>query len=95
MSTLGNRPWFKFWPEGVPRHIDYPEIPLFGFLSDGATQYPDNIAFSYREHSLTYDEQKIFKRTVREYYQKNVEPRARNLLLISDGARWISDIAGC
>jgi len=53
---LGDRPWFKFWPEGVPRHIDYPEIPLFGFLSDGATQYPDNIAFSYREHSLTYDE---------------------------------------
>jgi len=41
------------------------------------------------------DEQKIFKRTVREYCQKNVEPRARKLLLISDGARWISDIAGC
>lgn len=41
------------------------------------------------------DEQKISKRTVREYCQKNVEPRARNLLLISDGARWISDIAGC
>ncbi len=56
MHISGDRPWFKFWPEDVPRHIDYPEIPLCELLSDTARKYPDNIAFSYRENSLSYAE---------------------------------------
>jgi long-chain acyl-CoA synthetase len=56
MHILGDRPWFKFWPEGVPRHIDYPQIPLFEFLSNTAGKYPNNIAFSCQEGSLTYAE---------------------------------------
>ena len=56
MSVSRNRPWFKFWPEGVPRHVNYPNVPLFELVSSAAHKYPDNIAFSYREHSLTYRE---------------------------------------
>jgi len=56
MPVSGNRPWFKFWPKGVPRHINYPEVPLFEFLSSSARQYPDSIAFSCKENSLTYSE---------------------------------------
>jgi len=56
MSIVRARPWFKFWPEGVPRHIDYPQIPLFEFLSNSARKYPTNIAFSCEEDSLTYAE---------------------------------------
>lgn len=56
MHILGDRPWFKFWPEGVPRHIDYPEIPLFEFLSNAAGKYPVNIAFSCQQGSLSYTE---------------------------------------
>lgn len=29
---LEQKPWFKFYPEGVPPKIDYPKIPLFGLL---------------------------------------------------------------
>ncbi|MFC2005621.1 long-chain fatty acid--CoA ligase [Chloroflexota bacterium] len=56
MSILSDRPWFKFWPEGLPRRIDYPEIPLFEFLSGSAGKYVDKIAFSYEGNSLTYRE---------------------------------------
>jgi len=56
MGIPQDRPWFNFWPEGVPRHIDYPEAPLFEFLSKAAEKYPDNIALSYREYGLTYGE---------------------------------------
>ncbi|MFC1980208.1 AMP-binding protein, partial [Chloroflexota bacterium] len=56
MSILGNRPWFKFWPEGVPCHIDYPEILLFEFLSNGAREHPDKTAFICRGHKLSYRE---------------------------------------
>ena len=51
-----DRPWFKFWPKGVPQHIDYPKIPLFEFLSQAAQRWPENIAFSCRERRLTYKE---------------------------------------
>ena len=56
MHISRDRPWFKFWPEGVARHIDYPEAPLFEFLSSGASKYPDNIAFSCEERKLSFGE---------------------------------------
>ena len=51
-----DKPWFKFWPEGVPRHLDYPEIPLFQLLSRAAEKWPESIAFSCRGQSLSYGE---------------------------------------
>ena len=51
-----DRPWFKVWPEGVPRNIDYPEIPLYGLLTGGAEKYPDGVAFSVGEQHLSYGE---------------------------------------
>lgn len=56
MNILADRPWFKFWPDGVPQHIDYPVVPLFEFLAKSAKKTPDNIAFSYRDHKLSYAE---------------------------------------
>ncbi|MHA1975612.1 MAG: AMP-binding protein [Candidatus Hodarchaeales archaeon] len=32
------------YPEKVPKHIDYPEIPLFQFLDDVVKDFPDNDA---------------------------------------------------
>ena len=50
------KPWYKFWPEGVPKHIDYPEIPLFQFLRDTAGKYPDKTAIVYFDRKITYKE---------------------------------------
>ena len=54
MYVDGDRPWHHFWPEGVPHHLDYPEIPLFTLLSDTARKYPQEIAFSCEQEHLTY-----------------------------------------
>jgi len=51
-----DKPWFRFWPEGVPRHLNYPEIPLFRLLSRAAEKWPEGIAFGCRERSLSYGE---------------------------------------
>ncbi len=51
-----NRPWFKFWPENVPQHIDYPEIPLFQLLTATANRYPNNTAFLCQELGISYRE---------------------------------------
>ncbi|MFQ6067950.1 MAG: long-chain fatty acid--CoA ligase [Candidatus Bathyarchaeia archaeon] len=48
------KPWFKFWPEGVPKHIEYPEVPLSNFLEKTAEKYPDNTAIVYFDRKITY-----------------------------------------
>ena len=50
------KPWFKFWPEGVPRHIDYPEVPLFELLRKTAMEYPDHTSIVYFDKAMTYRE---------------------------------------
>jgi len=51
-----DKPWFRFWPEGVPKQLDYPEIPLSGLLSLAAEKWPESIAFNFRERRLSYGE---------------------------------------
>ena len=31
----------KKWPEGVPKTIDYPKVPLFHFLDESVEKYPN------------------------------------------------------
>jgi long-chain acyl-CoA synthetase len=50
------KPWFRFWPEGVPRHIEYPEVPLFEFLRKTAEKHPDNTAMVYFDREMSYKE---------------------------------------
>jgi long-chain acyl-CoA synthetase len=56
MDARPDRPWFKFWPESVSWHIDYPEVPLFGLLTSGAEKYAGKVAFSVGEHHVSYQE---------------------------------------
>jgi long-chain acyl-CoA synthetase len=48
------RPWFKFWPEGVPKHIEYPEVPLYDLLKKTTEKYPNNTAIVYFDRKITY-----------------------------------------
>src|SRR4030042_6735462 len=50
------KPWFKFWPEGVPRNLDYPDVPLGDLLKRTAEKYPDKIATVYFDKTLTYQQ---------------------------------------
>lgn len=51
-----DKPWFQFWPEGVPKALDYPEIPLFQLLPRAAEMWPESTAFSCRAKRLSYGE---------------------------------------
>ncbi|PIU59044.1 hypothetical protein COS86_06340, partial [Candidatus Bathyarchaeota archaeon CG07_land_8_20_14_0_80_47_9] len=50
------KPWYKFWPEGVPKHIDYPEIPLSDILKNTAESNPNHVAIVYFDKEMTYRE---------------------------------------
>ena len=53
MSTK-NKPWYKMWPEEVPKNLRYTDVPLQGILQKTAETYPANAAISYAEKEITY-----------------------------------------
>jgi long-chain acyl-CoA synthetase len=50
------KPWYRFWPEGVPKHIEYPEIPLSDLLKNTAESNPNHVAIVYFDKEITYKE---------------------------------------
>ena len=50
------RPWFAFWPKEVPRHVDYPEIPLQQFLVNSARNHPYCTALIFDGNRMTFHE---------------------------------------
>jgi long-chain acyl-CoA synthetase len=49
-----DRPWFAFYDEGVPRHIEYPDVPLHTFLLESARKHPDRDAIIFYGARITY-----------------------------------------
>jgi long-chain acyl-CoA synthetase len=54
------KPWLKFYDEGVPHTLEYPGIPLHWFLEESARKYPNSIATilpgRFGDTKLTYRE---------------------------------------
>ena len=40
------------YPEKVPKHLDYPDIPLYKFLDDSSSEFPSNIALVLETRSF-------------------------------------------
>ena len=38
---MDEKPWLKKYDRGVPAHIDYPDLTVFGLLESVAKQLPD------------------------------------------------------
>ncbi|MEM2067808.1 MAG: long-chain fatty acid--CoA ligase [Nitrososphaerota archaeon] len=51
-----DRPWYRFWPEGVPKTLEYPNIPLHEFLERTAKQHPDKTSIIFFGKRVTYGE---------------------------------------
>ncbi len=56
MEKLEERPWMKFWPDGVPQTLEYPEMPLYQILKDTASRVPRKTATIFFNNPLTYQE---------------------------------------
>jgi long-chain acyl-CoA synthetase len=51
-----DRPWFKHWPSGVPRHIEYPEKPLTHLLEESAGKHSRKTAFVCGSETISFRE---------------------------------------
>ncbi len=50
------KPWHKHWPQGVPKTIDYPDIPVHALLRNTAKAHPDWPAMRFYGKRTTYRE---------------------------------------
>ena len=50
------KPWLKFYEEGVPATIDYPDMMMPQVLADTARKHPDHPATLFKGAKLTYRE---------------------------------------
>ncbi|HYG58549.1 MAG TPA: AMP-binding protein, partial [Symbiobacteriaceae bacterium] len=55
-ESYASRPWLKFYPEGVPSSLDYPDEPLYGLLERAADQFGGADATIFYGARLTYRE---------------------------------------
>lgn len=53
---MEKRPWYDYYDEGVPRSIEYPEVPLFHFLQKYAREFPDRPCTIFKGAKITYSE---------------------------------------
>ena len=54
-KELKNKPWLKYYDEeGIPSHIEYPDCSMVDMVMQTAEKYPDNVAYSYYGHKVTY-----------------------------------------
>ncbi|HAV42765.1 TPA: long-chain fatty acid--CoA ligase [bacterium] len=50
------RPWYKFYEEGVPKEVDCPKVPLTKFLEESAFKFPNHTACLFFGKQITYSE---------------------------------------
>lgn len=50
------RPWIKFYDEGVPKSIEYPQVPVHQFLVDSAAKYPDQPCTIFKGARISFKE---------------------------------------
>jgi long-chain acyl-CoA synthetase len=53
---MDDRPWFKFYDPGVPRHIDVPPVPLHHLLEASARSYGSRPCATFKGRVVTYSE---------------------------------------
>ncbi len=49
-----DRLWLKSYSSEIPRHLNYPEIPLYQFLDDSAKKFPDRTALIFYGKKISY-----------------------------------------
>ena len=53
---MSEKPWLNRYDEGVPHHIDYPEVPLFEAIAEAAKKYPESACTIFKGARITYRE---------------------------------------
>ena len=87
--------WLKQYDSGVTSTLEYPKIPLHGFLEHSVEKYPDNIALSYLGNEISYSELDILVNNAANALVKlGVQPGDRVALYLANTPQFIIALYG-
>ena len=63
-----SRPWFNVWPSHVPKKLEYPHVPAWWILEQGADRFADRTAVIFVDHE---NQREIECLSYRELWKKS------------------------
>lgn len=51
---MEEKPWLRYYEEGVGPSLEYPDCSMVDLVMDGAKRWPNNLAYSYYGHRVSY-----------------------------------------
>ncbi|MBW1859060.1 MAG: long-chain fatty acid--CoA ligase [Deltaproteobacteria bacterium] len=82
--------WLKQYDKGVPPEIEYPKVPLYAFLEQSASRYPQNRAFSYLGNDIAYaDLDKLVNKAANSLMKLGVKKGDRVALYLANTPQFI------
>lgn len=93
-QTPGDRPWFAFYEPGVPRTIEFPSHPIYGFLDESARRYPGHVALIQAgpnfDRRITYRElDELTDRFAGGLVERGVRPGDRVAVMLPNGPQYV------
>lgn len=89
------KPWFKFYPVGLTRTLDYPKVPLFEFLEASTRRYPEKPAVIYYGNRISYSEiLDCVERLATFLHAKGIEKGDRVAIYMQNSPHWIISYFG-
>lgn len=55
-NSQGEPPHFRFWPDGLPKSLDYPQHSLFVNFERSAKKFPDKVFLNFYGREIVYAE---------------------------------------
>lgn len=82
------RPWFKYWPRGLPRQLDYPLVSIFDIIEKNALRFPDKAAVIFYGRAITYQELYQSAINLAGYLSKLINKGSRVAVCIGNAPHW-------
>ena len=84
------RPWYAHYDEGVPREVDYPEVPLYELMRRTAEANPEKQALDFMGRRMSYgrlwEETRRFARALQDL---GVQPGDRVAIMLPNSPQFV------
>ncbi|HBW36760.1 MAG TPA: long-chain fatty acid--CoA ligase, partial [Desulfosporosinus sp.] len=87
---LGERSWYRFYEQNIPRQLEIPEQTLLGMFKETEQKYPNNPALIFAGKTTSYSEMNIqVERLAKELVQRGVKKGDRISIYMPNSSNWV------
>jgi len=93
--TYDDKVWLRHYDSGVPPTLEYPKMPVYGFLERSAAKHPDNRALSYLGHDIAYRElDALVNKAANAFSALGIKPGDRVALYLANTPQYVIALFG-